>query len=202
MSETMRKLKRDHANLARLMAGLERQVAAMERGDRPDWDIIQRIVEYCLTYPDLHHHPLEDQVLVRFRLRDPAAAAPFVGLDDEHRQLGTALRQFAAAVERVFQDATVPREWFVTLARKFVGAQREHIRREDLQFFPAAERCLLADDWSHLDASESTRARDPLFERPTEREFQALMRDIEWWEAGRETEVKPGEPRLDRPRKG
>ncbi len=194
MSETMRKLKRDHANLARLMAGLERQVAAAELGGRPDWDIIQRIVEYCLTYPDLHHHPLEDQVLARFRLRDPPAAAPFVGLDDEHRQLGAALRQFAAAVEQVFHDEAVPREWFAKLARKFIGAQRDHIRREDLGFFPAVERSLIAADWADLDASESARVRDPLFERPTERGFQALLSDIMSWEAAEKSDARPGEP--------
>jgi hemerythrin-like domain-containing protein len=183
ISSTMQRLRRDHANLSRLLTGLERQVAAMERDEGPDWDVIRRIVEYCLTYADLHHHPLEDQVLARLRTRDPTIAAPFLGLDGEHRALQAALRQFATATEQVAQDATIQRACYGDLARKFVAAQRDHIRREDQQFFPAAERGLAPSDWADLDRSSSSLPRDPLFDKPTDRQFQALLRDIGAWEA-------------------
>jgi len=178
MSETMRRLRQDHINISRLLAALERQVTAMERGDRVDWDIVRRIVEYCLAFPDLHHHPLEDQVLARLRSKDLATAGPLASLVAEHRDLSASLRRVAAAVEQVLQDATMPREWFISLIRKFLSAQRDHIRREESEFYPAAERVLGSSDWTDLDKAASCIPIDPLFDSPTDRQYLALLRDI------------------------
>lgn len=194
MSETMRRLRQDHFNLARLLRGLERQVAAMERGDRPDWDIVQRIVAYCLTYPDILHHPLEDRILARLSAKDQRAARPFAALLAEHGDLSAALRRFAAATEQVFQDATIPRAWFAGLARKFIGAERDHMQREEAALFPAAERVLSPADWADLDRAAALLPGDPLFDRPTDRDFLALLNDIKVWEAS----DQPRLPRADR----
>jgi hemerythrin-like domain-containing protein len=150
----------------------------MERGDNADWDIVQRVVEYCLAYPDLHHHPLEDQVLARLRNKDPAAATAFIGLTTEHRELSVSLRRVATATDQVLQDATVPRDWFISLFRKFLDVQRDHIRREESGFYPAAERVLGTADWADLDSSVSGHPGDPLFGAPTNREYLALLSDI------------------------
>lgn len=194
MSQTMRRLRRDHANLSRLLTGLERQVAVMTRGDRPDWDIIQRILAYCLTYPDHHHHPLEDRLLARLQKKNPGAAAPFATLSAEHEELSAALRDFAAATEQVLQDATLPRAWFAGLAGKFVEAQRDHMRREEAGFFPNAERILEAADWAELDRNAASLPDDPLFDTPTAREFEALLTDIKAWEAAQLLGSGPDKP--------
>jgi len=199
MSETMRRLRSDHANLSRLLTGLERQVAAMERGDRPDWDIIQRIVAYCLTYPDIHHHPLEDRVLAQLSAKDQQAGGSFATLLAEHRELSAALRRFAAATEQVVQDAAIPRAWFAGLARQFLAAQREHIRREETQFFPTVERLLGPTDWAALDKAAASLPGDPLFDRPADREFLALLNDIKAWEPSDQPGPGPDGPGPKRP---
>jgi len=194
MSETMRRLRQDHANLARLLRGLERQVAAMERGERPDWDIVQRIVAYCLTYPDIQHHPLEERVLARLSAKDQQAAQPFATLSAEHGELSAALRRFAAATEQVLQDATIPRAWFASLANKFIGAERAHIGREEAAFFPVAEQFLGPADWADLDRAAVSLPGDPLFDRPTDREFLALLNDIKAWEVSDQPVPGPDRP--------
>jgi hemerythrin-like domain-containing protein len=193
----MRRLRQDHANLSRLLAALDRQVVVMERGGRPDWDIVQRIVQYCLDFPDLHHHPLEDRVLARLRSKDPAAATPFIGLIKEHLELSAALRRVAAAVEQVLQDATVPRDWFISLVRNFLSTQREHIGREESEFFPAAERLLGAAEWADLDRSATFLPVDPLFETPTDRQYLTLLSDIK---AGEAAESRSTGPERSRPK--
>ena len=183
MSETMQRLRQDHTNLSRLLTALERQVTAMERGNEADWDIVRRIVEYCLAYPDLHHHPLEDLVLARLQNKEPVIATPFIGLVTEHQELSASLRRVAAAIEQVLQDATVPRDWFIRVVRKFLSTQRDHTRREELQFYPAAEGALGAADWADLDRSASRLPDDPLFSRLTDRRYLALLSDIKAGEA-------------------
>jgi len=196
MPETMRRLRQHHDNLSRLLTALERQVVEMERGDKADWDIVRRIVEYCLAYPDLHHHPLEDRVFARLRSKDPAAATPFIGLESEHRELSVSLRRVAAATDQVLQDATVPRDWFTSLFRKFLDVQRDHVRREESGFYPAAERVLATADWADLDRSASGLPDDPLFDRPANRQYLALLSDIEAWEAAEPRGSGPDGARL------
>jgi hemerythrin-like domain-containing protein len=178
MSETMRRLRQDHVNHSRLLSALERQLVAMESGSTVDWDIVRGIVEYCLAYPDLHHHPLEDRVISRLMDSKPAAASTSLGLLAEHRDLSASLRRVAAAVEQVLQDATVPRDWFTSLIRKFLNAQRDHIRREETEFYPAAERALTPSDWADLDEAAARILPDPLFGSPTDRRYRALLSDI------------------------
>ena len=74
MSELLPRLHEDHTNTLRLLTLIDRQAELMDGGGRPDWDIVQGVVDYFLTYPDLRHHPLEDQILARLRSRDPALA--------------------------------------------------------------------------------------------------------------------------------
>jgi hemerythrin-like domain-containing protein len=175
VSQILQKLRKDHANHLRLLMALERQVAVMERGDRPDWDIVQGIVEYCLSYSDRHHHPVEDRVLATCLKKDRQLAAQFAGLDAEHRDLAAALHHPADATHKVLQDATVSLGWFIGLIRRFLEAQREHIRREESGFYPFAERILGPAGWTDLDKSASSLVADPLFREPAEGEYLALL---------------------------
>jgi len=174
-------LHRDHANLAKLLAALERQVAAFDRGERPDYDILHGVIDYCLNYPDLYHHPKEDLVMERLRARDPAAAATFGDLMAEHARLGEVTRRFAAAVHNVLQEVEVPRAIFGETARTFLKAYREHMAVEERAFLPLAAKTLTEADWREIDARVAPRP-DPLFEGEPEERFSALRKDILAWD--------------------
>ena len=62
MAEVVRQLRQEHTSMARLLDVLERQIAVFRQGGDPDYDLIEAVVEYCLTYPDQCHHPKEDLV--------------------------------------------------------------------------------------------------------------------------------------------
>lgn len=175
-------LHRDHVNLAKLLAALERQVAAFDRGERPDYDILHGVIDYCLNYPDLYHHPKEDLVLERLRARDPEAAASVGDLLAEHAHLGEVTRRFAAAVHNILQEAEVPRAAFDETARAFLEAYRAHMAAEERSFLPLAARTLTEEDWQAIDACMAPR-RDPLFEgEEPEESFRALREDILAWD--------------------
>lgn len=174
-------LHKDHANLAKLLAALERQVAAFDRGERPDYDILHGVIDYCLNYPDLYHHPKEDLVMERLRARDPAAAAPLGDLLAEHVRLGEVARRFAAAVHNILQEVEVPRVAFDQAARTFLKAYREHMAAEERTFLPLAGKTLTEEDWREIDARMGPRA-DPLFEGEPEDRFRALREDILAWD--------------------
>jgi len=171
MARLIEELRRDHGNMTRLLDVLEGQVAAFH-GSAPDYDLIQSIVEYCLTYPDLCHHPQEDAVYKRLAARDPMSAAEVGDILAEHAELGELTRRLAAMLHNIVQEANVPRELFEALARDFIASYRRHIAREDNEFFPRALKALNEADWTALEAAAPV--PDLLFgERVAER-YRAL----------------------------
>jgi hemerythrin-like domain-containing protein len=173
-------LHEDHANLAKLLDALERQLALFDEGETPDYDIVRGVVDYCLNYPDIYHHPKEDLVLERLKAADPMAAAAVGDLAAEHEGLAALTRRFADAIDAILQDIQVPRGPFEDAARQFLETYREHMNKEERVFLPAARRALGAADWAEIDARLS-QPEDPLFGAPDEARFAALRQDILYW---------------------
>jgi hypothetical protein len=101
------RLSREHRNIETLLAVLERELEIFDRGDRPDYEVIRAIISYFELYPELYHHPQEDLVFAKLKLRDPAAAAKVGNLTLEHQKGAERLRCVAQAVDGVLADTTL-----------------------------------------------------------------------------------------------
>ena len=177
MSETMELLYREHADMTKLLNILDREIAVLDEGGVPDYETVDQVLDYCLNYPDLCHHPKEDLVLRALRKRDPVAA-DFVGdLEASHGELANQTRRFAAAVQQILNEANVPRDWFGEIARKFLKGYRHHMEMEDEFFFPAALKHLTEEDWAEVDANLPQHA-DPLFGSQVEQKYEDLRERI------------------------
>ena len=181
MSAVMEILNQDHRNLDRLLTALERQIVHFERGEETDLDIIKAVVDYCLTYPDLCHHPKEDLVLRQLRLRQPDAAASIGDLEEEHRRLADTTRRFAAAVHQILIGGERIDSAFGENARTFLEAYRHHMEMEETAFFPLAQRHLTAEDWAVVDR-EVEQMVDPLFGGRVEERYKVLRNEILLWD--------------------
>lgn len=181
MSKVVRALRREHADMARLLAALERQLDVFDQGGAPDYDIVQGVIAYCLDYPDLYHHPKEDLVLARLHARDPEAAEAAGELLRDHEALAALTHRFAEAVGNVLKEAEVSRQAVRDLAREFLESYRKHIAMEESRFLPAALAALDEADWQAIEAELGERP-DPLFGSPPDRRFERLRRDILAWE--------------------
>ena len=179
MSEIMRRLKADHRSVTHLLDLFERELTLLEAGgERPNYELLHAVLEYLLTYPDLGHHPREDVVYRILKERRPQTAEGIGDLLQDHREIGALTRRFAEAVDRVLADLDVPRERIAELGRGFLERYRNHIRREDEDFFPAAEAYLRPEDWSAAEA-EFEPTNDPLFGPEVEERFQRLRERID-----------------------
>jgi hemerythrin-like domain-containing protein len=170
----------EHANMAKMLDALERQLAVFDAGETPDYDIVRGVVEYCTGYPELYHHPKEDLVFERLKARDPAAAAEVGDLPGEHGELTVQSRRLQEAVAAVLSDLEVPRGPFDETLREFLDAYRRHMEMEERAFLPAARRALSADDLAELQ-DRLDHPDDPLFGAPGEERFAALRQDILNW---------------------
>ena len=170
-------LSKEHRNIEKLLDTLEHELEVFDRGDRPDYEVIRAIVSYFEVYPDVYHHPQEDLVYAKLKIRDPAAAAKVGDLEGEHRKGAERLRQVAGAVDAVLADREMLRQTVDTIIRDFIEQERHHILMEDRYFFPAALKALEPEDWGEI-ASSLTSRKDPLFSDVSEERFDAVREHI------------------------
>jgi len=171
------RLSREHRNIEMLLAVLERELEIFDRGDRPDYEVIRAIIGYFELYPEVYHHPQEDLVFAKLKIRDPAAAAKVGNLALEHQKGAERLRRVAQAVDSVLADREILRQNVDNIVRDFIGQERRHIMMEDRDFFPAALKALGPQDWAEI-ASALTSHEDPLFSEAAEETFDALRARI------------------------
>jgi hemerythrin-like domain-containing protein len=170
------RLSREHRNIETLLAVLEGELEIFDRGSRPDYEVFRAIISYFELYPEVYHHPQEDLVFAKLKLRDPTAAAKVGNLALEHQEGAERLRRVAQAVESVLADREILRQSVDNIVRDFIEYQRRHIMM-DRDFFPAALNALEHQDWTEI-ASALTSHEDPLFSEAAEETFDALRARI------------------------
>lgn len=183
------RLSQEHRNIERLLAILERELEVFDRGDRPDYEVIRAILSYFEVYPEVYHHPQEDLVFAKLKIRDPAAAAKVGDLAGEHQRGAERLRRVVHAVDNVLADREILRQEVDAIIRDFVEHERRHVMMEDRNFFPAALKALQPQDWTEI-ASALTSRKDPLFSDAVEDRFDVVRAHIVRLEQEAEDERK------------
>ena len=174
-------LRQEHESMARLLDALERQIDRFAAGEQPDYEIVQGITEYFCDFPDLCHHPKEDFLAETLIDQGAPGAEALKGLAGQHADLAALTRRFAAVVQRVLDEAELPRNLLVGAGREFLEAQRLHMQMEEKHFFPFAEAQLLVEELPAGEA-EAYRRQDPLFGPAAEARYARLRDDILAWE--------------------
>jgi hemerythrin-like domain-containing protein len=185
----IQRLSREHRNIEKLLVFLEQELRVFDRGDRPDYKVIGAIISYFDLYPEVYHHPQEDLVFAKLKIRDPAAAAKVGDLAGEHQKGAERLRRVAHVVDSVLAGREIPRQEVDTIVRDFIEHELRHIMMEDRDFFPAALEALEPQDWTEI-ASALTSPEDPLFSEAAEETFEALRARILQLEQEAEAERK------------
>jgi hemerythrin-like domain-containing protein len=170
-------LRQEHRNIEKLLLVLEQELNLFDRGERPDYEVIQAVISYFEVYPDAYHHPQEDRVFQKLKARDPVVAANIGDLAAEHRSGAERLRRVARAVQSILMDREVLRQMVYDIIRDFIAHERHHMAVEERDFFPAAIKALQPEDWADI-ASTLTDRKDPLFSEIVEERFDAVRRHI------------------------
>ena len=159
MATVLQALRREHADLAQLLELIDRQLDGREG---PDLGLLRGIFDYFLTYPDQYHHPKEDLIYRALCRHDPALAPAIGDLEAEHEELTLATRALSDALDRACRDGAGSETGMRRLGRSFVDFYREHMSKEERQFFLEAERCFTAEEWREL-LAEISDPTDPVF---------------------------------------
>ena len=70
MSNIIQILLEEHRNIDKLLLVLEHELEVFDRSEEPDYEIFQAVIQYFQDYPELCHHPKEDMVFEKLKVRD------------------------------------------------------------------------------------------------------------------------------------
>ena len=170
-------LRQEHRNTEKLLRVLDRELSVFDRGGRPDYATVLAAIDYFKDYPDSCHHPKEDFIFERLKIRDAAAAADVGDLEAEHLEGAKRLRRVAQTVEAVYNDQDLVRNTVSNIMHEFIDRERLHMMMEERIVFPAALKALRASDWAEIALKLADR-EDPLSQPGLEDKFSRLRRKI------------------------
>ncbi|WP_407280631.1 universal stress protein [Aromatoleum evansii] len=142
----------EHRSIASVLTGLRAAMRqASERGEAPDLDFIAGLLRYMKAFPEVLHHPKEDQFLfAKLAARTHEADDVLAALRREHEAGAAQIAAVEAAVERCRQHAEHVGE-LAQVIDAFVEAQWRHLNTEEEQILPAARRHLADEDWRMIE---------------------------------------------------
>lgn len=173
----------EHRSLAAVMhAWMHALAAARAAGQAADPNLMRAIVRYVQQFPVKLHHPKEEEHLFRrLRERTTSCHAELDELERQHvrdEQLVAALAQqveaMATADAAARSSATRALEDQVARYAAFLW---DHMGREEGVILAAAQRHLLPEDWTAIDAAFAEN-RDPGFSDDTDKEYRQLFSRI------------------------
>jgi len=176
--QAIRIIQDEHRSLAAVLHGMLYLVTKIrDHGMKPDFDLLGAMVYYIDTFPERFHHPKEDQYLFRLlRIRHPEAAPLLERLEAEHRAGAEKIRTLEQALARYQQGGASEFSNFATAVQAYAKFHWDHMRAEEKEVLPLAEKHLTAGDWEAIDAAFAGHT-DPLFgEEPSEDYHKVFQR--------------------------
>jgi hemerythrin-like domain-containing protein len=176
--KAMQKIREEHRTLSAVLHGLKQLARdAQNAGVRPGFDVFRAMIRYIDEFPEQLHHPKEDlHLFTRLVTRCPGAARLVVELQEEHIKGARLVRELERSL--IFFEDRWPegsRE-FLEAVDAYADFHWKHMRKEEEQMLPLAEKHLSADDWKKVDAAFDGNI-DPI-EGIKERDFRALFSRI------------------------
>jgi hemerythrin-like domain-containing protein len=181
MTRIIETLREEHRNIEELLLVLEEELSVFDRNERPDYEVIQAVIRYFEDYPDCCHHPKEDMIFEKLKVRDSVAAESVGDLEAEHQNEGKRLRRVAQVVRGVLTDHDILRQTFHNTMRDFIDLERKHMDMEERVLFSTAIHTLRPEDWAEIEAVWSEK-QDSLFNAVMEERCQSLRERILQWE--------------------
>lgn len=161
--ESISIIRDEHSALAAVLDTLQLLVRKGP-GDSPArfFVTVRAMLFYIDEYPERLHHPKESRLLFpRVAAREPTARATIERLDREHRKGEAAVRELQHLLMGWEFHGESRQKVFVDALEHYLTFYEEHMRLEETEILPAAERHLSEQDWDELDRAFAEN-QDPL----------------------------------------
>jgi hemerythrin-like domain-containing protein len=162
MSKALDLIRSEHRSVALVLDNLRRLVRDAARIPRIDSSAFGALVSYLENFADRAHHPKEDRYLFApLRRRGAQAESLISRLERDHAEGGRALDELRRGFERYESAGDAGLPGFERSVESFARAYFEHMRKEEQELFPLAEKLFTPEDWAAIDGAFEEN-RDPL----------------------------------------
>lgn len=178
MKEAIAVLKSEHRSISAVLHALK-ELARMAQNatTRPRFQVLRSMLRYIDEYPEKLHHPKEDEHLfARVAARAPEARALVEDLKAEHVEGQRLIRELERALLFFEEGWPAGAREFEQAVEAYAQFHWKHMRKEEQQLLPLAERHLTAEDWQAIDAAFAANS-DPIAGLQ-ERDFEKLFARI------------------------
>lgn len=178
--ETLRVIRDEHMALSAMLQSLH-LLAQQGPGDdaKRFFDALRAMLFYIDEFPERLHHPKESDLLFPRVVRvAPKTMAAIERLEQDHMRGEASVREMQHLLLAWELLGDSRRQAFVDAYDRYMRFYLEHMRLEEHEILPEAERSLSAEDWRELDEAFGAN-RDPLTGKyPATPEYERLFQRI------------------------
>ena len=177
--QAIRIIRDEHRAIAAILHGMLFLVRKIrDRGATPDFNLFGAMIYYIDAFPERFHHPKEDRYLFHvLRVRHPDSVSLLDRLEDEHRTGAYKIRALEQALARYQHGGVSEFPDFAKAVEDYAAFHWNHMRAEEDEVLPLAEKHLSAADWEGVDTAFLGHV-DPMHGAGAEGEYQALFTRI------------------------
>jgi hemerythrin-like domain-containing protein len=178
MKEAIAILKSEHRSISAVLSGLKELARMVQEATlRPRFQVLRSMLRYLDEYPERLHHPKEDEHLfARLVARAPETRLLVGELQAEHQEGARLIRELERALLFFEEGWPAGAREFQQAVERYAEFHWKHMRKEEHELLPLAERHLTAADWKAIDAAFAAN-RDPIAGMQ-ERDFEQLFSRI------------------------
>lgn len=177
--QAIRIIRDEHRSLAAVLHGMLFLVHGIrDRGAKPNFEVFGAMIYYIDGFPERFHHPKEDRYLFRvLRIRHPEAKPLLDRLEGEHWSGAHKIRTLEQALVRFQHGGASEFPAFAKAVEDYASFHWQHMRAEEDEILPLAEKYLTAADWDAIDTAFLGHA-DPMLGAEVDTEYRALFTRI------------------------
>jgi hemerythrin-like domain-containing protein len=176
--KAIQKIRDEHRSISAVLHALKQLAReAQDARVKPDFRVYRAMIHYIDEFPEQLHHPKEDDFLFpAVAQRAPEAKPVIDSLKAEHRDGARLIRDLERALV-FFEDGwPAGAAEFLRTVDAYADFHWRHMRKEELEVLPLAEKRLTAQDWVAIDEAFDVN-QDPIA-GVKEKDFQALFSRI------------------------
>jgi hemerythrin-like domain-containing protein len=136
-------------------------------------DVLRAMLFYIDEFPERRHHPKESDLLFPKLARVAPQLMPVIKkLEDDHMSGEHRVRELQHLLLAWELLGDSRREAFDQAARTYADFYLHHMRTEEVELLPVAQKLLSASDWDQLNSAFSSQGdplvsgvRDPMYDR-------------------------------------
>ena len=173
-TSALQTIRDEHAAVAAVLRSMLQMLdRAPDHEPERYFDVLRAMLFYIDEFPERRHHPKESDLLFPKLARVAPQLMPVIQkLEDDHMSGEHRVRELQHLLLAWELLGDSRREAFVQAAREYADFYLHHMRTEETELLPVAQKLLGASDWEQLNAAFNTQGdplvsgvRDPMYDR-------------------------------------